>query len=339
MKFCKEKGQIQNSSFYFVLYLTLFLAATLLFYSDALCSTCGSTYYLVLSNTEGNLVAIFDEYDRQMTIAYDENNKISKVYNGDKIWCILDYYPNDMLRSVTDICGRKTDYKYDNDGNLTDIVFISGKTATLTYDTNGNLIKVASSDKVNTILSYTGNALDEITVNSEIDEISFNETILSTITKNVSRISVTQTLVADTTLNLLNMVVLIADTVGNKKIYVVDGDDKVIAYYEEENNKVVKAEKYDKKPYEKDNIKYAKVTSLHTKPYSSFTASDFTGGDYENTVLDEFNNPRTITTNERKLSDSTTQQSTVTYDYDNNHRCVKETAEITVKGLSDGNKT
>lgn len=84
-------------------------------------------------------------------------------------------------------------------------------------------------------------------------------------------------------------------------------------------------------PYEKDNVQSAKRSSLYIKTYSAFTSADFTGGDTVNIVLDEYNNASTKTTNARALSDGTTQEAVVTYEYDDNHKCVKESAVITIK--------
>lgn len=73
-------------------------------------------------------------------------------------------------------------------------------------------------------------------------------------------------------------------------------------------------------------------SSLYTKAYSAFTSADFIGGDTENIELDEFNNPAKKTTNARALSTGTTQKAEVTYAYDDDHRCVKESAVVTISG-------
>ena len=72
-------------------------------------------------------------------------------------------------------------------------------------------------------------------------------------------------------------------------------------------------------------------SSLYTKAYSAFTSADFIGGDTLNIELDEFNNPAKKTTNARALSDGTTQEAVITYEYDDDHKCVKETAVVTIK--------
>ena len=83
--------------------------------------------------------------------------------------------------------------------------------------------------------------------------------------------------------------------------------------------------------YDRDNTQQAKRSSLYTKAYSSFSGEDFVGGDFVNTELDEFNNPSQATTNARVLSDGTTQEATVTYEYNDDHKCIKETAVVTIK--------
>ena len=118
---------------------------------------------------------------------------------------------------------------------------------------------------------------------------------------------------------------------GKNTYYGITNEYKVNAYYVEENNKVTAAELYDYEAYDRENTQQAKRSSLYSKAYSAFTSSDFTGGDYTNTVLDEFNNPATKTISARPLSDGTTQEAVITYDYDDNHKCIKETAVVTIK--------
>lgn len=86
-------------------------------------------------------------------------------------------------------------------------------------------------------------------------------------------------------------------------------------------------------------VQYAKKDSLYQKSYESFSGNDFVGGDTQNTVLDEFNNPATVTTNARALSKGTTTQTTVNYTYNDDHKCVKEEATVTITGLPEGTKT
>lgn len=87
----RKKGKIQNSSFYFVLYLTLFLAATLLFYSDALCTTCGSTYITLLVyklyKSKYSIIALYKTYSlffaNSKTRAYSvSKNVLCSLYDS-----------------------------------------------------------------------------------------------------------------------------------------------------------------------------------------------------------------------------------------------------------------
>ena len=226
-----------------------------------------------------------------------------------------------LLGSITDTRGRKTGYTYNADGDLTKVTFANGKTVAFTYDANGNIQNVESSDKLKSTLTYT-NAfrLNKVTNTSTISGVEHGQ-VLAAATAAIS----------ETMFTFSSALTTIEDDRNNRQFYKVNGDGNVYEYYSEENGKVVKAEKYDYVPYEKDNVQSAKRSSLYIKAYSAFTSADFTGGDFVNTALDEYNNATTKTTNARALSDGTTQEAVVTYEYDDNHKCVKERAVVTIK--------
>ena len=274
-------------------------------------------------NEAGNLVMIFDKYDNTLTIEYDEDAKIKRLYDGENKEIRFEYLPGGNLGAITDTRGRRTVYSYNPNGYLNKIECENGKS--LIYQYNGNkLWRINSSDYTVSEFTYTGTTKVSITnlssassiVNGEINEIT-----------NESQWVQTDLVTLTHTDNLTT----IESENEDKKYYIMDEDGYVYEYYEEENGKVVKAEKYDYVPYEKDNVQSAKRSSLYSKAYSSFTSADFTGGDTVNTVLDEFNNPVTKTTNAQALSDGTTQQTTVTYDYNDDHKCIKEEATVTIK--------
>ena len=281
-------------------------------------------------NSEGQLVTVLDKYENTMSIEYDANRKIQRVYDGNNKQIIFDYNPTTgLLRSITDTRGRRTSYEYNAQNELTKVMFSDGQTVDLVYDANGNIQSVESSDKVKSTLSYSNKfELKEVTNASTVSGVEHGQPSSDAIvqmSKIMCAFSPAQT--------------IIADDKGNKKYYKVNADGNVYEYYEEQNGLVVKAEKYDYVPYDKDNVQSAKRSSLFTKTYSAFSASDFTNGDYTNTKLDEYNNPATKTTNAQTLSAGTTQQTTITYEYDENHRCIKETATVVITGLSEGTKT
>ena len=281
-------------------------------------------------NSEGQLVTVLDKYENTMSIEYDANRKIQRVYDGNNKQIIFDYNPTTgLLRSITDTRGRRTSYEYNAQNELIKVMFSDGQTVDLVYDANGNIQSVESSDKVKSTLSYSNKfELKEVTNASTVSGVEHGQPSSDAIvqmSKIMCAFSPAQT--------------IIADDKGNKKYYKVNADGNVYEYYEEQNGLVVKAEKYDYVPYDKDNVQSAKRSSLFTKAYSAFSASDFTNGDYTNTKLDEYNNPATKTTNAQTLSAGTTQQTTITYEYDENHRCIKETATVVITGLSEGTKT
>lgn len=281
-------------------------------------------------NSEGQLVTVLDKYENTMSIEYDANRKIQRVYDGNNKQIIFDYNPTTgLLRSITDTRGRRTSYEYNAQNELIKVMFSDGQTVDLVYDANGNIQSVESSDKVKSTLSYSNKfELKEVTNASTVSGVEHGQPSSDAIVQ-MSKIMCAFS-PAQTT---------IADDKGNKKYYKINADGNVYEYYEEQNGLVIKAEKYDYVPYDKDNVQSAKRSSLFTKAYSAFSASDFTNGDYTNTKLDEYNNPATKTTNAQTLSAGTTQQTTITYEYDENHRCIKETATVVITGLSEGAKT
>ena len=274
-------------------------------------------------NEDGDLVAIFDKYENMMTIEYDEVGKIVAVYDGEDKQIVFDYLPNGLLGSITDTRGRKTNYTYTN-SLLTGISFANGKSITLGYE-GDYLTAVISSDKMQTELSYTRNTLQTVATKSTVTAIRHNSP--STTENEV----VMETISFDFGDNLTT----ITEDNGNKKYYKVDDDGNVYEYYEEQNNLIVKAEKYDYVPGNentigKDDVYTSLPSLLYKKSYAEFVPN-FENGDSVKTELDEFNNPKTKTTNARPLSDGTTQQVSVSYEYDDNHKCIKETAVVTIK--------
>ncbi len=272
-------------------------------------------------NAEGRLVAIFDDYENIIAVEYDENGKIAVVYDSEDKQIVFDYLPSGLLGSITDTRGRKAGYTYNADGDLTKVTFANGKTVAFTYDANGNIQNVESSEKLKSTLTYTDTfRLNKVTNTSTISGVEHGQELAAA--------AVTM---SEMTFTYSSTLTTIADERGNKQYYKVNGDGNVYEYYSEEDGKVVKAEKYDYVPYEKDNVQSAKRSSLYAKAYSAFTSADFTGGDTVNIDLDEYNNAKTKTTNARALSDGTTQEAVVTYEYDDNHKCVKERAVVTIK--------
>ena len=273
-------------------------------------------------NKDGNLVAIFDKYENTIKIEYDKNNRILNVYEGEEKQIAFDYSPAGVLDSITDTRGRRIEYGYDDNYNLISVKKAGEDVLNFTYDENNanDLIGIGTADKMQSELEYSNGLLSKVTTKS----------LISTIKQGQEPTAGSET-VSECYFSCGDNLTVLTDNKGNKKYYRYDDLDEVYEYYEEENGKVVKAEKYDYVAYEKDNTQSAKQSSLYTKAYNAFTSSDFTGGDTTEIVLDEYNNPTTATTNARALSDGTTREETVTYEYDDDHKCVKESAEVTIK--------
>lgn len=272
-------------------------------------------------NKDGNLVAVFDQYENSLTVEYDESGKIVNVYDGEDKQISFEYLPDGLLGSITDTRGRRTEYDYD-DGKLISVKKSGGKELTLGYDTNepDNLTSVTTSDKMQSELQYTDGLLSKVITKSLAFGIAHGE-----------EPAAATTTISECGFSFGDNLTILTDDKGDKKYYKIDDLGDVYEYYAVENGLVVAAEKYDYVAYEKDNVLYAKKDSLYNKAYSAFTDADFTGGDTQNTVLDEFDNPATVTTNERALSTATTTQTTINYTYNDDHKCIKEEAIVIIK--------
>lgn len=163
------------------------------------------TPYAFLSNGEvnlyfnefGNLCEIGDSYDNSIRIEYDNNGRISKVYDGNRA-AILKYNYYGQLASITDYRGRKAEYLYSSSEKASDLLAVKysdGNTLSFSYGlkktikgtaviqknylilnslySERNIRSIHSSfDKTNTVLSYANGRLVSIINKSEIDGIA-----------------------------------------------------------------------------------------------------------------------------------------------------------------------
>ena len=277
-------------------------------------------------NEEGNLVAVFDKYDNTMTIEYDEDGKIVRVYDGEEKQITFDYRPDGLLGSITDTRGRRTVYDYNTSGYLNKICYANGETLALTFS-GDNLSVIKSSDHTMSTFTYTGTTKIAIATKSGASLIKKEG-----VTEITAESEWVQTDLV--TLTHTDHLTTIESENGDAKYYKIDDDGNVYEYYEEEEGKVVAAERYDYVVYEKDNVQYAKRSSLYSKGYASFTSSDF-GSEYDNTQLDDLDNPSESTSVREIIKSAdgvlTTQTTVTTYEYNDDHKCVKESAEVTIK--------
>lgn len=275
-------------------------------------------------NESGRLVAVYDRRENVMTIEYDDDNRIVGVHDGEERSIALEYRPDGRLSSITDTRGRQTVYGY-TAGYLTQVEFPDGRTVTLEYE-GDDLSKVYSSEYGLSELDYTSASEVVVLSKSGIKSISHGAP-----TENKVGGEVVYAQTGKVTFRHGDNQTELEDDKQNRKVYRFDADENLYEYYEEEGGVVVKAEKYDYVPYEKDNVQSAARGSLYMKSVEAFKGSDFTGGDTVTVVLNEFNQPVTSATNARPLSVGTTQQTSVAYEYDEEHRCVRETASVSVQ--------
>jgi YD repeat-containing protein len=117
------------------------------------------------------LSAIADAYDNYIAIEYDDNDRISKVYDGERE-TVLKYDRAGRLMSVTDPRGRKNTYAYTN-GKLTGATYADGGTLEFAY-TGDELQTVISSDRTKSVLGYSGYKLSAVSNQSTVGGITDN---------------------------------------------------------------------------------------------------------------------------------------------------------------------
>ena len=273
-------------------------------------------------NEVGQLVAIYDGYENAMTVEYDDENKITCVYDGENKKIAFNYRPDGLLGSITDTRGRKINYAYDGEGRLTQVTYANGKSVTLGYSGTNEIQKILSSEYESTTVTKGANMYTVVTksgivklqngnVETQSDESAWLQCGSITLMYSYTGATITD------------------NTTMNKTYYKIDADGNVSEYYEEENGKVTCAEKYELMFYDHEKTYHAKEDSLYLKGYSEFSIFDFMGGDHETVELDEYNNPKKQTVSARKIGTDTTRQVTTEYEYDENHKCVKEIATVT----------
>ena len=81
-------------------------------------------------NESGNLVAIFDAYENNVVIEYEQyyignvfGERIARMYDNDNNVVTFSYTPDNKLSCITDRNGRNTRYVYDSGSNLKEVIF------------------------------------------------------------------------------------------------------------------------------------------------------------------------------------------------------------------------
>lgn len=268
-------------------------------------------------NEEGNLVAIYDNYNNCFIIEYDEKGKIIRVLDDQDRKVTFTYDKNNRISLIVDTRGGRTEYKYNSDGYLTEVDFANGKTIEFTYDANENISNVKTSD-FEEVLIDADDKLKNITIKTYANKIKNGKVETTTNAVSIGWIQFSY----DTDCNII-------EYDSGKKEYYQFIDSGLISCCEEEDGKIVKAELHSYEAYTQHNIVYASKDSLYCKSYSEFGENDYLNGDWENITLGDFNNPVKIERNEREMSSNSTEQVTTTYEYNDEHKCIKEISVVT----------
>ncbi|HIX09124.1 MAG TPA: RHS repeat protein [Firmicutes bacterium] len=282
-------------------------------------------------NADGRLVAVMDNYENTVAINYDNQDRIESVVDDNDRAIVFTYNPQGRLASLTDQRGRKTRYYYDGEGRLT-TVRSGARWIKFKYNTTTNdLEKVWSSDMLQTDLVYTDSKLTKITqssvgaVNGKTSVTENDSGITGAVSCTVTQIeypSETKTVVTQDT--------------NTKEYYLFNDLGNKSQYCLEEYGKVTKAEKYDYVAYVSDKTSFAAKDKLNLYAYTD--DFDFGTEDYEEATLDEFNNPVT-STKFSKTGGTASETVVTTYEYDDEHRCVKADASVVIGTGNSGTKT
>ena len=284
-------------------------------------------------NESGNLVAIFDAYENNVVIEYEQyyieyasGERIARICDNDNNVVTFSYTPDNKLSCITDRNGRNTRYVYDSGSNLKEVIFDTGEKINITY--YGNYITSIAEEKNNLYAKvlYNGSKPSAIINGSSVD-IDIDTVYFSFVQNNNST---------------MNYVTITTDK--SKERYYFNADNNLKEYRMEEGGVMSKAEQYVYNPYWKGSTKQSdpKVVTTSTTKESlrgkTLTNFVFTAGDTETTTLDQFENPLKTTNSKVKLDANGTNYLTVTVDrlYDDNQKLIEE---VTTGTYSKDNKS
>ncbi len=281
-------------------------------------------------NYNGDLVVISDLYKNALIVVWEENERISAVYDNVNNGIVFNYDGRNRLTSIVDMHGRRTEYYYDNKGYLERVSYSSGKEVGFVF-TDSFLSGIYMQGLEYYSFEYTNNKLDKISKLMNANKIShgnIEDGILATLYEDKITYSAFQTFI------VRNSDIKISEA------YKLNAVGNVYEYYKKENDKIVQAEQYNYEEYVCDNVVYAPKEELNKTLISEVS---FEGGDYKYTNLDEYNNPISILTNWVKIG-SQTQPKSITeqkvevyFFYNESHRVKKEIKNIFTR-ISEENK-
>lgn len=188
-------------------------------------------------NADGNLVNLFDSYDNQVAIIY-ENGVISKVVDAENREIVFEYEnkksPRGSLISITDFKGHKTNFVYSG-SCLSEIEYPNGETTDFMYTPEEFLSEMISPSKIGIQVQY----------NTDNKIISISElTTLKSINKNgVSSCQETTKIIAD--INYEAQTTFVSDYKQYVEEYKFNEEGKLCNLKTRQNGKLINVSEYE----------------------------------------------------------------------------------------------
>lgn len=296
-------------------------------------------------NESGNLVAIFDAYENNVVIEYEQyyignafGERIARMYDNDNNVVTFSYTPDNKLSCITDRNGRNTRYVYDSGSNLKEVIFDIGDKINITYYGNYITSIAEEKNKLYANISYSGGKPTVITNGSSVGNVVKDKKCSSTNTV-IDTVNLTFVQNSNLTMNYVTI-----STDKSRERYYFDEDNNAKEYRLEEGGEMSKAEKYSYTPYWKGSTAQSdpKIVTTSTTKASLFgkTLENFVfeSGDTETTTLNQFENAIKTITSPKKVNADGTNTLTVTteFTYDDNQKLVEE---VTTETYSKDNKS
>lgn len=164
---------------------------------------------------------------------YDENGNLTQIKDPANNTIIKEYYPNGLLKSVTDKNGHKTSYYYeDARQNLTRVVDPSGAETNYTYDEAGRRVSMTNPSGYNTFYEYDLNGNLKKTTNHLGNETTYDYD------ENNNLVKITDALHHETvfTYDLKDQLLKKQDGAGNFETYTYDALGRRTSITDANNN-------------------------------------------------------------------------------------------------------
>ena len=296
-------------------------------------------------NESGNLVAIFDAYENNVVIEYEQyyignavGERIARMYDNDNNVVTFSYTPDNKLSCITDRNGRNTRYVYDSGSNLKEVIFDTGEKVNITYYGNYITSIAEEKNKLYANISYSGGKPTVITNGSSVGNVVKDKKCSSTNTV-IDTVNLTFVQNSNLTMNYVTI-----STDKSRERYYFDEDNNAKEYRLEEGGEMSKAEKYSYIPYWKGSTAQSdpKIVTTSTTKASLFgkTLENFVfeSGETETTTLNQFENAIKTITSPKKVNADGANTLTVTteFTYDDNQKLIEE---VTTETYSKDNKS